>query len=51
MLAENQIIGGANYDGLIACAAEKAKVDELLTLNRGNFLRANPSAASIISEP
>jgi predicted nucleic acid-binding protein len=50
-LVENQIIGGASYDGLIAYAAEKAKVDKLLTLNSEDFLIVNPSAASIISEP
>jgi hypothetical protein len=51
MLVENQIIGGASYDGLIAYAAEKAKVDKLLTLNSEDFLRVNPTAANIISEP
>jgi predicted nucleic acid-binding protein len=51
MLMENQIIGGASYDGLIAYAAEKAKVDKLLTLNSEDFLRVNPTAANIISEP
>ena len=50
-LAENQIIAGASYDGLIAYAAEKAKVDKLLTLNSEDFFRVNPTAVSIISEP
>jgi len=48
---ENQIVGGASYDGLIAYAAEKAKVDKLLTLNSEDFLRVNPTAVSITSEP
>ena len=48
---ENQITGGASYDGLIAYAAKKAKVDKLLTLNSEDFLRVNPSAVNIISEP
>jgi len=50
-LAENQIVCGASYDGLIAYAAKKAKVDKLLTLNSKDFLRVNPTAISIISEP
>jgi len=50
-LVENQITGGASYDGLIAYAAKKAKVDKLLTLNSEDFLRVNPSAVNIISEP
>ena len=50
-LVENQITCGASYDGLIAYAAEKAKVDKLLTLNSEDFLRVNPSAVDIISEP
>jgi len=48
---ENQIIGGASYDGLIVYTAKKAKVDKLLTLNSEDFLRVNPTAISIISEP
>jgi len=51
MLVENQIVAGASYDGLIAYAAEKAKVGKLLTLNSEDFLRVNPTAANIISEP
>jgi len=45
------VAGGAAYDGLIARAAEKAKVDQLLTLNVDHFRRVWPEGLSVIASP
>lgn len=50
-LAERGLSGGIVYDALIARAAEKAKVERLLTLNPGDFKRAWPESESIIAAP
>jgi uncharacterized protein (DUF58 family) len=45
------LAGGVVYDGLIARAARKAKVDRLLTLNRGDFVRVWPEGRDVIAVP
>lgn len=50
-LAEGQISGGATYDALIARAAEKARVDHLVTLNSEDFRRVWPKIASRVLPP
>jgi predicted nucleic acid-binding protein len=45
------LAGGVVYDGLIARAAQKAKVDRLLTLNRGDFVRVWPEGRDVIAVP
>jgi predicted nucleic acid-binding protein len=45
-LSEQGIAGGPVYDAIIAKAAELAQVDQLVTLNEADFLRAYPSVAS-----
>jgi predicted nucleic acid-binding protein len=43
--------GAVVYDALIARAAQKARVDRLLTLNPRDFLRVWPDGASVVAEP
>jgi len=43
--------GGVVYDALAAFAAEKSKVDKLLTLNARDFRRAWPQGTDVITEP
>jgi predicted nucleic acid-binding protein len=43
--------GAVIYDTLIARAAQKARVDRLLTLNPRDFLRVWPDGASVITAP
>ncbi len=43
--------GGIVYDALIARAAQKAKVDRLLTMNPEDFKKVWPEGASIITVP
>ncbi len=43
--------GGAAYDGLIARAEEKAKADQLLTLNVDHFRRVWPEGLVMITSP
>jgi predicted nucleic acid-binding protein len=43
--------GAVIYDALIARAAQKARVDRLLTLNPRDFLRVWPDGAAIITAP
>lgn len=50
-LAKNNISGGTAYDGLIMKAAEKSKVDKVLTLNVNDFFRVSPGFMHKISEP
>ncbi|MBC7333537.1 MAG: hypothetical protein H5T85_03610 [Actinobacteria bacterium] len=50
-LVENQISGGASYDGLIAYVLYKVKVNKILTLNRNDFIRVKPEVSDIIIEP
>jgi len=49
--AELNIVGGMIYDALIARAAEKLKVDKLLTFNVRHFRRVWPQGSGIIQEP
>ncbi len=46
-----QFTGGAIYDALIAQAALKANVDELLTFNPAHFTRLGPDVAALVREP
>jgi hypothetical protein len=45
------IVGGGSYDGLIAQAALKAKVDILLTLNPKHFPRLGEEVARLVQVP
>ncbi len=45
------LAGGSVYDALIARAAQKAKVDKLLTFNIDRFLRVWPEGKRIIRRP
>ena len=46
-----KISGGAVYDGVIAKAAELAKVDYLLTLNVAHFHQVWPSGSNRLASP
>ena len=50
-ISEFGLVGGIIYDALIAKAAQKSKVDRLLTLNVANFIRVWPEGEKIISLP
>lgn len=50
-LAELGVGGGAVYDALIARAAQKTRVDRLLTFNARDFLRVWPEGANVITTP
>lgn len=50
-LSEFGLSGGVVYDALIARAAQKAKVDRLLTANPEDFKRVWPEGVSIITVP
>ena len=45
------LTGGAIYDALIAQAAIKAKVDQLLTLNPNHFTRLGNEVGRLILVP
>jgi predicted nucleic acid-binding protein len=50
-MADLGLSGGVVYDALVARAAQKAKVDRLLTLNPGDFRRVWPAGERIIASP
>lgn len=50
-MVEFSITGGAIYDALIVRAAQKARVDKLLTFNISDFQRIWPDGKDIIHEP
>ena len=50
-MADAGLSGGTVYDALAVRAAQKAKVDRLLTLNERDFLKVWPDGAAIISAP
>jgi len=50
-MAGRGLSGGAVYDALIACAAERAAVDRLLTLNPAHFRRIWPQYAERVFTP
>jgi predicted nucleic acid-binding protein len=50
-LMELGLSGGVVYDALIARAAQKAKVERLLTLNPDDFGRVWPEGAAVVSAP
>ena len=49
--AELNVVGGTIYDALVARAAEKLKVDKLLTFNVKHFRWVWPEGSDIIQEP
>jgi len=50
-LASARIIGGATYDALLLCAAEKENVDRVVTFNIDDFSRIAPALAKKIISP
>jgi len=50
-LSQVGIAGGAVYDGIIACAAAKAQVDQIITLNARDFRRIYPALAASVVVP
>jgi len=50
-LSESGIMGGVTYDALILEAAIKAKVDQVITLNKKDFQRVYPDFADKIISP
>ncbi|MFQ5796842.1 MAG: type II toxin-antitoxin system VapC family toxin [Candidatus Bipolaricaulia bacterium] len=50
-LSQMGIVGGATYDALIAYAASKATVDQLVTLNEKDFRRVYPDLSEQIVAP
>ncbi len=50
-LTRSGIIGGATYDALILFAAHKADVDQILTLNEGDFRHIRPDLSERITAP
>ena len=50
-LSQQGVAGGATYDALIAFAASKAKVDQLVTLNEKDFLKVYPDLVEQIVVP
>lgn len=49
--ADLNIVGGTVYDALVARAAQKIKVDKLLTFNVKHFRWVWPEGGDIIQEP
>ena len=45
------IVGGAVYDALILRAAANARVDQVVTLNEGDFRRVYPELGDRIVSP
>lgn len=45
-LSEVQVAGGAVYDALLLHAAQKANVEQIVTLNEAHFRRVYPALAS-----
>jgi predicted nucleic acid-binding protein len=50
-MIQSSVIGGGIYDGLIAQAALKAKVDVLLTSNSKDFTRLGEDVARLVQVP
>ena len=50
-LARNNITGGAVYDAIIACVAQQANVDLLVTLNVAHFQQVWPAGSARIVSP
>ena len=50
-ISEFGLVGGITYDALIAKAAQKSKVEQLLTLNLEHFRRVWPDGEKTISLP
>lgn len=50
-LADQRVIGGAIYDGVILYAAIKEGADSILTLNAGHFRKIFPQLTDRITVP
>ena len=50
-LSEAELLGGVTYDALILCAAWKANVDQVVTLNEKDFRRIYPGLSEKIVSP
>ena len=50
-ISEMGLAGGIVYDALIACAAEKARVECLVTFNASHFRRVWPEGESLLVIP
>ena len=50
-LAEVGIAGGAVYDAIILHTAQKADVDQIVTLNESDFRRVLPALAGKVVSP
>ncbi len=50
-MSELALTGGVIYDALAAIAAQKTKVDKLLTFNVSDFKRVWPDGGHVILEP
>ncbi len=50
-LAQNNIAGGVTYDAVIAWAAVKTQVDQIITLNAKDFRRIVPALAAKVVVP
>ena len=50
-MADLGLSGGTVYDALIAKAAQKSKVERLLTFNPDDFTRVWPDAEAILFVP
>jgi len=50
-LAQNNIAGGVTYDAVIAWAAVKTQVDQIITLNAKDFRRVVPALAAKVVIP
>ncbi|MGH7823479.1 MAG: type II toxin-antitoxin system VapC family toxin [Candidatus Binatia bacterium] len=50
-VADHGLSGGIVFDALIARAAEKRRVDRLVTLNVEDFRRVWPSGADVVGPP
>lgn len=50
-LAQSDVRGGVIYDALMMRAAEKANVEEVLTLNPDDFCRVDPVLGEKVRQP
>ncbi len=50
-LSQQNLAGGATYDALIAHAASKAGVDQLVTFNEKDFRKVYPSLSRMVVVP
>lgn len=50
-LAKQDLAGGVTYDAVIACAAVKANIDHIITINYRDFARIYPALTNKIIVP